>query len=65
MANWPAAGKPSPSWRGWGEGESLSFNQRHRMPGNLIVIPGHYAVPGQPGFWIPAYAGMTVGGGRE
>ena len=57
-----------------GEGESLYASQRHIPPPNLIVIPAPTVIPakagihppafpqfgGQPGFWIPAYAGMTV-----
>ena len=42
--------RPSPSGRGLGEGETPP-----------AANPGHPAFPDLPGFWIPAYAGMTAG----
>ena len=79
ITNWGTRRKPSPSGRGLGEGESSYDAQRHITPRNPIVIPayphrhsrasgnphpGLSAVRRQPGFWIPACAGMTVGGVR-
>ena len=60
--------KPSPSGRGLGEGETLYAAQRHIPPPHPFILrqaqdermlPVCQPQP-LPGFWIPAYAGMTV-----
>ena len=66
------AGKPSPSGRGWGEGETpatANLDVISNRATRLTVIPAQAGIqnPGvsrrsdRPGVWIPAFAGMTVG----
>ena len=72
MANWAPPVKPSPSGRGWGEGESYCAAPPPAATATAApntVIPAQAGIqnPGAPGVatgqgWIPAFAGMTAGG---
>ena len=63
MTEGAQAAKPSPSGRGWGEGETNCTRQRRieqRTDAGIAACPGPYSLI--PSYRYPTKTGMTVGG---